>query len=42
MLGFLIGVSIAVFVVGTIYIVNRARDKKANKDKNIKKGDSKT
>ena len=43
MLGFLIGVSLAMFVLGCYLIIKNAKEKKAkkdNKDKIIKKGDN--
>lgn len=39
MLGFLIGVSIMLFVIGAYLIIKSAKEKKALKEKNKEKGD---
>ena len=39
MLGFLIGVSIMLFIIGTYLIVKGAKEKKVLKEKNKEKGD---
>lgn len=39
MLGFLIGVSIMLFIIGAYLIIKGAKEKKALKEKNKEKGD---